>query len=169
MAKLVIAPEFSRVVRAHDVGGRPRTHELEADAGERAALAGRFDLLALDNMAATLTLVREAADIRLSGMVRAEGAQACVVTGDPVRFRLEAPVSLLLVQQAPAGEDVELGSDDLDVETLEGDIIDLGEWASQALALALDPFPRSGKPAPGVLTEEQAAAARSPFAMLRKP
>ena len=163
------APEFSRVVRAHEVGGRQRAHDIEADAAERAALAGRFDLLALDGMSARLTLVREAAGIRLSGEVWAEGAQPCVATGDPVPFRLVAPVSLLLVEQAPEGEDMELGAEDLDVEALDGDIIDLGEWAAQALALALDPFPRSGKPAPGVLSEEQAAASRSPFAVLRKP
>ena len=42
-----------------------------------------------------------------------------------------------------------LADADLDTETLDGDVIDLGEIAAQALALALDPYPRSTAPAPG--------------------
>lgn len=161
--------EFSRPVRAHEVGGHARAHDVAANADERAALAARFDLLALDVLAARLRLVREAGGIRLTGEVTAAGAQACVTTAAPVPFRLVAPVSLLLVEDGPAGEDLELGDDDLDVEPLAGDIIDLGEWAAQAMALALDPYPRSGAAAPGVLSEDEAALARSPFAVLKKP
>lgn len=163
------APEFSRPVRAHEVGGHAREHVLAAEAGERAALAARFDLLTLDALSARLRLLREAAGIRLSGEVIAAGTQACVTTGTPLPFELATPVSLLLVEAGPAGEDVELGDDDLDVELLAGDIIDLGEFAAQAMALALDPYPRSTMAAPGLLSEDEAAQARSPFAILRKP
>jgi len=161
--------EFSYPVKANEVGGRARAHEIAANAEERAALATRFDLLSLGKLAANLTLAHEARGIRLSGEVTATGVQACVATGAPLPFKFTAPVSLLLVQDAPAGEDRELDAADLDVEPLEGDIIDLGEWAAQALGLALNPFPRSKSPAPGVLSEAEATAARSPFAMLRKP
>jgi hypothetical protein len=51
---------------------------------------------------------------------------------------------------------------------LTGDVIDIGEIAAQALALALNPYPRSTAPAPGVISEEAARAASNPFAVLRK-
>jgi uncharacterized metal-binding protein YceD (DUF177 family) len=160
-------PEFSRPVRAHEVGGRARRHAIEADASERAALAARFDLLALDRMVARIDVVRTADGIHLSGQVDAQGTLACVATGQPVPFALEAPLALKLVETLPEQDEMELDADDLDTEPLEGDIIDLGEWAAQALALALDPYPRSDAPAPGVVSEEEAASARSPFSVLK--
>ena len=45
----------------------------------------------------------------------------------------------------------------------------MGEIAAQALALGLDPYPRwPRRAAPGVITEEEARAASSPFAGLKK-
>src|SRR3546814_12300017 len=72
---------------------------------------------------------------------------------------------------APVGEEeeIEIGSDDLDLLPLEGDRIDLGEAAVQTLSLALDPFPRHPDAdrilaQKGVLSEEAAG----PFAALAK-
>ncbi|WP_439532814.1 YceD family protein [Polymorphobacter sp.] len=160
-------PEFSRPIRAHEVGGRPRRHPLSASPAERTALASRFDLLALDRLDAVIDVVRAADGIRLSGQIDASGAQPCVATGTPVPFTLQAPIALLLTESSEEAEDLELRADDLDVERLAGDEIDLGEWAAQALALALDPYPRSPQPAPGVISEEDAVAVRSPFAVLK--
>jgi hypothetical protein len=44
----------------------------------------------------------------------------------------------------------------------------MGEIAAQALALALDPYPRSTLAAPGVISESEARVASSPFSVLRK-
>ncbi len=167
MTTPAIPPEFSRTVRASDVSQR-RQHSLGANAGERAALAGRFDLLALDRLEATLELRADGGVILLTGHFSAAGAQPCVRTRAPVPFVLAEPISLRLIPEAPAGEDLELASEDLDSEPLSSDIIDLGEYVAQALALALDPYPRSDEPAPGVLSEEQARVASSPFAVRRK-
>ncbi len=163
-----MTPEFSREQRAHDVGGNPRRQSIEASADERAALARRFGLLALDRLVADVTLRREAAGIRVTGQIDANGTQPCVATAEPVPFLITEPVALLLTESLPEGDEIELGDDDLDSEPLVGDIIDIGEIAAQALALALDPYPRSTAPAPGVISEEAARAASSPFAVLRK-
>ena len=64
-------------------------------------------------------------------------------------------------------EEIELGTNDLDVVFHDGAAIDLGGALADTLALSLDPYPRSAgadaalKEA-GVLSEEQA----SPFAVL---
>ena len=160
-------PEFSHILRAHEIGGTVRRVALAADDGERAALATRFGLLTLKRLTATLEVKREAAWIKVSGQVQGQGNQACVASGDPVPFSVRETVSLKL-GEAPAAGELELASDDLDVEPLAGDIVDLGEIAAQALALALDPYPRRPGSVPGLMTEEEAAEARSPFAVLKK-
>ena len=163
-----MTPEFSRPLRAHDIGGTLRRQSIEADAAERAALAGRFDLLALDRLVADVSMRREAAGIRVTGRIDAAGTQPCVATAEPVPFLLTDTLALLLIENQPEGEEIELADADLDSEPLVGDIIDIGELAAQALALALDPYPRSTAPAPGVISEEAARAASSPFAVLRR-
>ena len=160
-------PEFSHVVRAHEIG-TPKPYTLEADVGERAALARRFTLLSLDLLTAALEVKREANGIRITGQVQGEGTQPCVASGEPVPFRVTERIALLLTEAVPEGGDIELSSDELDVEPLASDIIDLGEIAAQALALGLDPYPRLPVSVAGVISEEEAIALRSPFAVLKK-
>ena len=157
-----MTPEFSRPLRAHEIGGNPRHQQIEATAAEREALAKRFDLLTLDR------LRRDAAGIRVTGRIDAGGAQPCVATAEPVPFVLAEPIALLLTEGAAVADEIELADSDLDSEALVGDIIDIGEIAAQALALALDPYPRSAAPAPGVISEDAARAAANPFSVLRK-
>jgi uncharacterized metal-binding protein YceD (DUF177 family) len=161
-------PEFSRHIRAHEVAGVLRQQMIEADDGERQALARRFGLLSLERLTAALELRREAAGIRVTGQVHANGEQACVATGEPLPFLVTEPIALLLTETTPEGDEVELAESDLDTEPLTGDIIDMGEIAAQALALGLDPYPRSAKTAPGVISEEAARAKASPFSVLKK-
>ena len=161
-------PEFSHVLRAHEIGGSPRRVAIAANDAQRAALAARFGLIGLASLAATLEVRREAAGIRVTGTLEAAGEQACVASGDPVPFRLRETLALLLAEPPEGGGEIELSSDDLDVEPLDGDIVDLGEIAAQALALALDPYPRRAGSVAGVLSEDEAAMARSPFAVLKK-
>jgi uncharacterized metal-binding protein YceD (DUF177 family) len=166
----VNAPEFSRPVRAHEVGGVPRHVAIAAEPAECAALAQRFGWLALDQLTGDFTLRSEAAGIRVTGTVQGHGSHACVISAVPVAFAATESVSLLLAPAAVAGEEVELGSEDLDVEPLTGDVIDLGEIAAQALALGVDPFPRAPDAVPpaGVISEEAARQAASPFAVLKR-
>lgn len=164
-----MTPEFTRPFNAHDIGSLPRQQAIEAGPAECAALAARFGLLALARLTAALELTREPAGIRVTGQVHASGEQACVATAEPVPFILTESIALLLTEARHDGAEIELTEPDLDTEALDGDIIDLGEIAAQALALALDPYPRSTRPAPGVITEAEARAASSPFAILKKP
>ncbi len=174
-----MTPEFSRVVRAHDIGTAARHESLEAKPAERAGVAARFDLLALDRLTAELTVVRDAGGIRVSGRFAAAGAQACVVSAEPVAFALDEPVDLRFSEAVPEGEEIELGDSDLDVVLLDSDYLDLGEAIAQSLGLALDPYPRAPAEARAaaerlLISEAEAAAiaaadkARAnPFAMLR--
>lgn len=161
------APEFSHVVRAHEIGS-PKQFMLEADAGACAELASRFILLSLDRLTASLEVKREPGGIRIAGEVHGAGNQPCVASGEPVPFLVTERISLLLTEVTPESGEIELSSADLDVEPLDSDIVDLGEIAAQAFALGLDPYPRLPVSVAGVIGEDEATLLRSPFAVLKK-
>jgi uncharacterized metal-binding protein YceD (DUF177 family) len=164
-----MTPEFSRPHRIDTIGDRPRRIEIEATAEERAALAERFGVRAVDRLAAAFTVHREAAGIVAEGRVEAAVDQACVVTGDPVPAAIDEAVALRFVEEdAEQQDEVELSGDALDTIPIEGGTIDLGEAAAETMALALDPFPRAPGAEQvlrraGVLREEEEAG---PFGAL---
>lgn len=157
-----MTPEFSRPERVDQIHERERIVEMTATPDERAALARRFDLLAVDRLQAHFAIRREAAGITARGRVEAAVVQSCSITGEPVAAEVDEPAELLFVPERGDGpEEVELSADALDTVPYEGDRIDLGEAAAETMALALDPFPRSpgaeeALRAAGVLTEDEA-------------
>ncbi len=162
------APEFSRPQRAHEIGGTIKRLMLEADAHECGAVAKRFGLISLKQLTAVLEVKREATGIRVTGQVQGQGEQACVASAEPVPFQVTERIDLLLAEPPTTGGEIELAADELDVEPLTGDVVDLGEIAAQAFALGLDPYPRLPGSVAGVISEDEAIALRSPFAVLKK-
>ncbi|MDB5677541.1 DUF177 domain-containing protein [Sphingomonas bacterium] len=156
------APEFSHPIRVETIGDAAQTIAIEADEGERAALAKRFELIALDALTASFTIRRDAQGIVADGRVKAALVQACSVTGDPLPARIDESVALRFVPEGSDEQDeVELADGDLDVIPYAGSDIDLGETAAETVLLALDPFPRgpgaeSVLKAAGVIGEDEA-------------
>jgi uncharacterized metal-binding protein YceD (DUF177 family) len=124
-------------------------YELVANAAERAALARRFDIVALDHFAATVRLERRGRDILLSSDIVAELVQLCGVTLEPFTDRITDSAAVLYRREPPPET---FAVEDEDYELLAGDTIDIGEAVAQQLSLALPAFPR----APGAIisTEE---------------
>ena len=161
-----MTPEFSRIERLDTIGGEERGVSIAADEDERAALAARFGLVAVERLEARLAIRRGANGIDVRGTVTAAVVQACSVTGDPLPATVDEPVALRFVEAAAAAgevelDEVELEGDALDVVEIEGGGIDLGEAAAETMALALGPFPRSPRAATvlkeaGVVSEEEA-------------
>jgi uncharacterized metal-binding protein YceD (DUF177 family) len=156
MTKTPIPPaEFSRPIAADQIGPQETGREIVANATERARLAERFGLLALDRLEATVSLKRGSGGvIQVRGRFEAEVVQACVATLEPVRSRLSESFAIAFGSAATtAGGAVVIGLEDEDPpeELVEGRI-DLGEIVAQQLAVALDPYPH----APGA--REKAAA-----------
>ena len=158
------APEFPRPHRLDQIGAGDSQVHLSAEPDERAALARRFDLPAIDSLEARYTLRRDATGVIARGHLSAQVTQACTVTGAPLPARVEEDFALRFVPE-PDGrggeEEVELSEDDCDTVFYTGNAIDLGEAAAETLALSLDPFPRSPEAAEilkaaGVLSEEEA-------------
>lgn len=164
-----MTPEWSRRERLDTIGADERIVAIEADAGERAALAARFGLQSVERLAARFAIRRDGAGILATGRVEALVVQPCVATAQPVETAIDEPVSLRFVEPALRGggdadEEVELGGDALDTIEIDGGAIDLGEAAAETMALAIDPFPRAPDAAAtlkaaGVMTEEEARPA----------
>ncbi len=146
-------PEFSRPYRIGEIGDEDRQIELVASAAECAGLAKRFAVTDVDGLRATLVLRREGRRrIRLGGDIRAQVTQQSILSLEPVKSDLVEKLNILfcaegdpLLEAIEAAEDgehmVELMGD---VERLECDGADLGEFVAQYLALAIDPYPREG-------------------------
>jgi uncharacterized metal-binding protein YceD (DUF177 family) len=143
--------------------------DLVADEAERAGVARRLGLLALDRFEATVTLSCGGQEVRASGRLRAMVSQACVATGEPVPAEVDVPLALLFRPDPGSApdEEVELSEEDCDVIFHDGREIDLGQALADELALSLDPYPRSARADDalrdaGVLSEAEAG----PFAAL---
>ncbi len=165
------APEFCRIVECDGLGPAPARHDIEADAGEREALARRFGLERLDGLAAKVSLKRNGdRRIAVDGSFLADLAQTCIVSLEPVPEHIEESFSLVYASEEGTGaEDLAFTLDDNDwPEPLLDGKIDIGEAVAQQLALALEPYPR----ALGATHENQdfegpaGESAASPFAAL---
>jgi len=156
------APEFSRLERIDTIGEGEREISVTATESERAALAERFGLKAIERLEGVFRVRRDAGGIVARGNVQASVVQSCVVTDDPLPVTLDEPVALRFVAEGePEADEIELDEDALDTMSFDGAAIDLGEAAAETMALALDPFPRGPNAAAvlreaGVISEEEA-------------
>jgi uncharacterized metal-binding protein YceD (DUF177 family) len=167
--------ELSRPIRLDAIGAAGQTVTITAEPAERAALAERFGLIALDRFEAEVRLERDGEVIRAQGRLIADVVQACIASDEPVPSAIDEKFALRFVPEdaLAEGEEIELSEIDCDTLPHDGKIIELGEAVAETLALALDPFPRSPTAEAalreaGVIGEDEVKAASSPFAKLRK-
>ncbi|HEX9933375.1 MAG TPA: YceD family protein [Allosphingosinicella sp.] len=168
-------PEFSRPVRIDTLGESPRAVSIEANEGEREALAMRFGFVAISALSAELSLIRRGEAVSARGTLRASLAQSCVATGEPVEESVEEPFEIEFrphPASATPEEEVELGQGELDVVFYDGALVDAGEAVAETLSLSVEAWPRSPAAeealrAAGVKSEEEARMEASPFAALK--
>lgn len=143
-----VTPEFSRKLPVHRGVEPVQAFKIEANAAERAALAKRFDLIALESFSAegTLATLDGGRRAQLRGRIMAKVVQSCVVTLEPVADEIDETFALDYADDATAAaieKELELDPDEADPpDPLEGEAVDVGEAAAEHLALALNPYPR---------------------------
>lgn len=159
--------EFSRIVDCGRMGDGIR--HLEADAKERAALAKRFALVAVDALTADIALQADGKIVTADGRMNAEIVQSCAVSGEDLPVSISEPLHFRFVPEGEhrPDEEVELSEVDCDDIEFAGTSFDLGEAVAQSLALAIDPFAvgpdaEKARKEAGVFGEE----ASGPFAAL---
>lgn len=126
--------------------------ELEASAAERQAMAevaGVREILSAD--ASFDVMPKSGGRVQVTGLVRGRIGQTCVVTLDPIESEIEEEVDLMFAPEAEVrrladlieeGQDGEAPEGADPPEPITGGIIDLGRLATDALFLAIDPYPR---------------------------
>lgn len=162
--------EFSRPIAIEGITpDKTRQEKVEATAQECKALCKRFDLRALENFKASLSIRRvEGGEVvHVAGKLEADVTQTCVVSLQDVHSRVESEFETFFSEDAPEEDELVDGNED-SPELLRNGMLDLGEVAAQYLFLGLDHYPR----APGVslaaqLQELGGEVRNSPFAVLQ--
>ena len=151
--------------------------ELEASAAERQAMADLAGVREVPSAHADLEIVpKSGGRLQVTGHVRARIGQTCVVTLEPIESEIDEEIDLTFAPEAEArrlADLIEEGEDDKappevadPPEAIVNGIIDLGRIATDALFLAIDPYPRK----PGVVFEAEVTAPDPedhPFAALK--
>lgn len=162
---------WSVPVQLAEIPAGGRHLALVPDAETRAALARSLGLAGLPRLEAEFELMPLATDgVKVSGSVAATVEQTCVVSLEPLVNEVNERIELVLVQPGAmppprATLDIDVtGESDLP-DVLRDGAVDLGEVATEFLALGIDPYPRKE----GVTFEPPASAddpASRPFAAL---
>ena len=177
MSATLPPPELTRMIRARPLPGGPVV--IEATPEERAALATRFGLGAVEALRAEVSLDQRPRAIRATGRLRAAIQQPCAISGEDFPVTIDEAVDLRFVEagQRPQSEEdeIELEADDCDEIEYAGEMFDLGEAVAQTLGLAIDPYAEgpgadAARKAAGIVQEgEQLGPLADLLGALKKP
>ena len=148
--------EFSNILLAEALGEAAKFVRLEANAVERAALAGRFELVSIESLVGDLIIERIKGSelIRVRGRMSAEIQQFCVISGETVSGNLVESVDERFGPSDETGIEIEIAFDEENPpEPIMDGKIDLAEIIAQYLGVAIDPYPRA--PGAKILQEYQ--------------
>jgi Large ribosomal RNA subunit accumulation protein YceD len=149
--------------------------DIEADRAARDGMAEAAGLREILSASASIDVTPDSGGrFHVVGRVRARIGQTCVVSLDPIENDIDEPIDLILAppEQIPALADLVDDGDESEAdipdppEPIENGMIDLGRVATDALFLAIDPYPRK----PDAVFEPLVAAADPedhPFAALK--
>jgi uncharacterized metal-binding protein YceD (DUF177 family) len=125
--------------------------DLEAGPAARNAIAEVGGLREVLSASVSLDVTpKSGGRFHVAGRVRARVGQTCVVTLDPIENDIDEEVDLIFAppEQIPQLADLVDDAAESDVEIpdppepIENGVIDLGRLATDALFLAIDPYPR---------------------------
>jgi uncharacterized protein len=139
---------LSRILKVDETKDGTRG-EIVVTEAEMRAIASMLDLVALDGLTLGYRLGKiDGGRLRLTGKLSAKVTQTCVVSLDPVETALDLPVEvefwpapLVDEFERSAGESGSHGLIDWPEAVADGKI-DLGPVIYEALATALDPYPK---------------------------
>jgi len=149
--------------------------DLEADQAVRNAVADVGGLREVLSVQASFDVTPTSGGrFHVAGRVRARVGQTCVVTLEEIESDIDEPIDLIFAppeqipQMATLVDEAEEGDEETPdpPEPIENGMIDLGRVATDALYLAVDPYPRK----PGAVFEPVVEAADPedhPFAALK--
>ena len=136
-----MTPEFSRRI---DIRNLPDgVLKLEANPDERAALAARMGIEAVEALTAEVSMLPMGGAIEVTGRIVAAVTQLCAISNEPFPARVDEPLALRFVPGIETHKpevELEIDSEACDEIAFEGTQFDLGEEIAQSLVLAIDPY-----------------------------
>lgn len=170
--------EFQRFGNLEVLAKTGKVEKLVAEADERKALAIRAGIPAVKALEANLTVIREGNGIyTVEGVLRGELTLACSRTLAPIPQKISEDIAEGYIEHSKLErmEEEDQAQYD-DYEIFEGEEVDLGEMIAQIMILSIDPYPvlegdnpeKGDTPGVTIMSEEDAKAAASPFATLKK-
>jgi uncharacterized metal-binding protein YceD (DUF177 family) len=171
--RLPTGAEFSRLVDVGEVKRTPFRAHLKADEATCAAIAARFQILAVERFEADIALRRTPIGlIHLQGSIDADVVQECVVTLEPLSSTIRETFEVYYSETAPdeqPGGDLTM-DDEVWPDPIVDGKIDIGEAATEHLGLSLDPYPRrEGVEFEAQPDDSQDTSTQRPFAGLAEP
>lgn len=155
---------FSDVLRVNEIGAGV-TRRLVPDETTLGRIIKALDLASLKTFESEISVTPAHMGWILSGRVKAEAEQVCGITLEPLPVTVDESFTVALIEQSEAVSEVEVTLEDESPDVIEDGRIDLGQYAVEQFALALDPFPRK----PGATFVPPAEPAEiSPFAVLKQ-
>ncbi|MFY9287644.1 MAG: DUF177 domain-containing protein [Alphaproteobacteria bacterium] len=144
MKEKTFLPELSRPLSIDKISANGVEETILAKDAERKALCKRFGLLDLPTLDAKLTVHPPRVDgsINVTGHLKADVIQPCVVTLEPLANHVEHEIDVFFVSSENLMGAGPADITDEEVETIQNGVIDLGELVAQNLGIALDPYPR---------------------------
>jgi uncharacterized metal-binding protein YceD (DUF177 family) len=125
--------------------------DLKADQAARDGMAELAGLREVLSASASLDVIPAGGGrFHVTGRVQARIGQACVVTLDPIENDIDEPIDLIFAPPDQIPELAELVDEAAESEAevpdppepIENGVIDLGRVATDAMFLAIDPYPR---------------------------
>ena len=148
--------ELSRPIKPRALPADTLT--INATDSERAALAERFSVTAIEKLTAAVDFDEKDGATIAKGSLDAVIVQPCAVSREDISYPVTESFELRFVpESAPVAhepdEEFELSLEDLDEIEYEGETFDIGEAIAQTLGLAIDPF-REGPDADRIRAEK---------------
>lgn len=161
-------------IRLDSMPAEGRDLALSVDAEQRAEVAKRLGITALDRLDVRLEAMRFKGGIRVTGRLEAQVEQPSVVSFEPVQQAISEPIDRTFLPggekeyAAPAGAEIFVDLEGEDVpDHFDGTEADLSDLILETLSLAIDPYPRlEGEVAEGLDADD--APPESPFARLKE-
>lgn len=161
-------------IRLDSMPAEGRGLVLSADAEDRAALATRLEISAVDRLDVKLHADKFRGGMRVHGRLDSVIVQPSVVSLEPVTQTISEPVDRVFL---PGGEKhfagaagaevfVDLEGDDIP-DHFEGPEADLTELIVETLALAIDPYPHAEGETVGAVDVIEDNESTSPFSSLK--
>lgn len=187
---IAVKPEWSHIIDVRKLEEEPLDVQVKATEQECRDVANRLQVVSIESAEISAKIIRETGThvFCVKGVIKATLTQNCVVSLEPVSESVEDVfeawfaddkdvVSLEKVRRERQNQFVEsempISDEHDDPEPLMDGHIDIGELATQQLALAINPYPRAsdavfeGSSEEDVERKETSSGARNPFAALK--